>query len=360
MKANNIRVCYFGIYDPTYSRNKILISGLRANGVEVIECNDRSHGWKKYYNLTIKFSSLYDKFDVMVVGYPGFQPMILARLLTRKPIIFDAFYSLYNTAVEDRKSVKSKSILGYYYKFLDYLSCLLASKVIIDTNAHIDYFIKKYHLNRNKFSRIWIGADKDTFNPQTHAENNTNDFFTLEFHGTFIPLQGLEYIVKAINIIKNENIKLYIYGRGQEFEKIQKMINEMQLSDRIILCGNKPVNELSELISFADVSLGIFGDTKKTLMVIPNKVYECVAMKIPVISSDTPAIRELFDENSLMLCNYADANDLAAKIIILKADSDLRKRLAENAYRIYEERLTPSALGHELLSLINDLYVSKK
>ena len=34
-----LRVCYFGTYREEYTRNKILINGLRAQGVEVIECH---------------------------------------------------------------------------------------------------------------------------------------------------------------------------------------------------------------------------------------------------------------------------------------------------------------------------------
>ncbi len=34
-----MKVCYWGTYDKGYLRNKILITGLRENGVEVVECH---------------------------------------------------------------------------------------------------------------------------------------------------------------------------------------------------------------------------------------------------------------------------------------------------------------------------------
>jgi hypothetical protein len=36
-----LRVCYFGTYRANYSRNQIMIEGLRRNGVEVVECHER-------------------------------------------------------------------------------------------------------------------------------------------------------------------------------------------------------------------------------------------------------------------------------------------------------------------------------
>ena len=40
MNAQPLRVCYFGTYRANYSRNQIMIEGLRCNGVEVIECHE--------------------------------------------------------------------------------------------------------------------------------------------------------------------------------------------------------------------------------------------------------------------------------------------------------------------------------
>ena len=40
MNHKPLRVCYFGTYRADYARNHILITGLRRNGVEVIECQE--------------------------------------------------------------------------------------------------------------------------------------------------------------------------------------------------------------------------------------------------------------------------------------------------------------------------------
>ena len=36
-----MRVCYFGTYStgPGYPRNRVIIKGLRENGIEVVECH---------------------------------------------------------------------------------------------------------------------------------------------------------------------------------------------------------------------------------------------------------------------------------------------------------------------------------
>ena len=74
-------ICYFGNYNPDYSRNHILISGLRQNGFKVFECNSRKQGLAKYFDLYQQHSKIKGKYDIMVAGFPGYQAMILAKFL---------------------------------------------------------------------------------------------------------------------------------------------------------------------------------------------------------------------------------------------------------------------------------------
>ena len=54
----------------------------------------------------------------MVVGFPGYQVMLLAKFLGKKPIIFDCYSSLYDSEVWDRKLVRPRTPKALYYWFL--------------------------------------------------------------------------------------------------------------------------------------------------------------------------------------------------------------------------------------------------
>ena len=159
-----MRICYFGDYDAEYARNRILIRGLKENGVEIIECNSQCTGWSKYAELFKKHQKIKGSYDLMIVGYSDNRWIVpLARLLTGKKIIWDAFYSLYDSWVFDKKIVKPGSIKARYYWFLDWLSCRLANRVLLDTNEHIQYFEKTFKINHHKFIKVLIGADDELF-----------------------------------------------------------------------------------------------------------------------------------------------------------------------------------------------------
>lgn len=172
-------VCYFGIYKSEYSRNKILISGLRLNGVEVIECKTEKKGLVKYLDLIKKHWQIRDKYDIMIVGFPGHQSAILAKFLTKKPVIFDAFVSMYDSVVLDRKQVSQRSLRARYLWWLDKVSMSMADLVVFDTNEHIEYASNEFNIPKEKFQRIFIGADTDIFFPRDNKKNNDNTFRVL-------------------------------------------------------------------------------------------------------------------------------------------------------------------------------------
>lgn len=319
------RVLYFGPYNPAYARNRVLIKGLRENGVEIIECQGST--WRELWQ---KHRALKNTYDVMVVGFPGQEAMLLARWLTKKPIIFDAFTSHYGGYILDRKVAGQKSLRGRYYRWIDRASCRRADVVLLDTQEHIDFFVRELSVERKKLRKIFVGTDTSVFYPRPKTEKN----FIVHFHGSGIPLQGIEYIQKVIEILKDEDI---------EFQMITSQ-------------NKVSYEELPDLMARADVCLGIFGDSPKTELVIPNKVYEALAMGKPVITADTPAVRELLrDRETVLLCRKADPEDLAKKILLLRDDTKLREKIGNNGFELFKKMATEKKLGQELIHIIHEI-----
>lgn len=347
-----MKICYFGIYDREYSRNKILISGLIKNNVEVFECVSRKKGISKYYELIKKHQSIKNKYDVMIVGYPGFQAMLLAKLVTEKPIIFDAFVSIYDSMVLDRAQVKRNSLKARYFWWLDKLSLTLAHLVLFDTQEHITFVSKEFKIKTDKFRRIFVGADTEVFYP---TERKQNDLFKVSFYGHFIPLQGVEHILDAAKILEDDrSIVFEIIGDGQEKKKILSLAKELNLKN-INFFPNLPLVQIAEKMRESDVCLGIFGSTAKAQRVIPNKVYECVALRRPVITGDTPAVRELFDESELFLVPVASGEFIAKAINMIKVDKEQALVRAQRANNKFNNTVSVLKLGLELKDIVDSV-----
>lgn len=355
-----MKICYFGLYAQNYSRNHILIKGLRENGCEVLECNDRSHLiWGvRYWKLLKRFLQIKGwQTDVIFVGFPGQTDVPLAWILGKvfhKKVIFDAFFSVYNTRVFDRRELTLGSMRANFWFFVDWLSCFLADLVILDTNTHIAYFSKTFNIPVKKFRRVLVGTDTNLFRPFRVPRHKK---FIVEFHGFYIPLQGVPIIIKAARLLKgNRIIQFKLLGSGVEYAHCKAMANRLKLSN---LKFFKPIaySSLPTFINSADVCLaGPFGSSTKADLVIPNKAYEDVSCGKPTVVGDSLATRELFiDKKNCLMIPMNNPAVLAEAIKRLYENANLRNKLGARSL-LLRGRIGPKQTAGELLLAIKTIW----
>ena len=248
--------------------------------------------------------------------------------------------------------------LKYAYLFcLDYFECLFSDKIILDTNTHIKYFNLKFHLKKKKFRRIFVGAESifRIHNKSVHKREQSEKI-KVGFWGTYIPLHGIEFIIKATNILKyDKRISFSLLGRGQTYKKNCELAKSLKLNNLEFL-DLVPLVQLPNFISECDIALGIFGKGDKTLCVIPNKAFEAIKMKIPLITSRTPAINELFTHReNIYLCKRADPKSISEGILELVNNKDLRVKIANNAFQIYKEKTCLKCISNDLANFFLEI-----
>ena len=353
-----MKVCFFGNYLREYPRNEIIIEGLRSSGVEVVECNTRKRGLTKFIDLYKKHKALKGNYDILLVAFSGHAIVWFARILTKKKIVFDAFVSLDLTNIEDRETHSRYGLRARYYAFFDYISCKLSDTVLLDTQAQIQYFLGKYKLDKNKFYRIFVGANENYFYPLKIKKEGSK--IIVHWHGYIVPFNGIEIIIQAANILRPyKDIEFRIITRfNSAFEKIKVLADSLELKN-IIFFPEMNRKDLAREIQKSDICLGIFGDNKKAQVVIPNKIFEAVACAKPVITAKHSSILELFqDGEDMVLCKPLDSDSLAKKILILR-DSEIRKRIGKNSFFKFENMLTTKILGSEVKKIIQNTYHGK-
>ncbi|MCK5027874.1 MAG: glycosyltransferase, partial [Candidatus Pacebacteria bacterium] len=305
-----MKICWFGIYDKGYSRNIILMKGLQLNGVEFVECKSHEVGLKKYVDLFKKLRALKNNYDVLYCAFPLTFAVVLARLFQKRKVVVDAFYPKYNSVTTDRKTFGKYHPRALFFLFLDWFSVRFADLVVVDTHEHEQYWSR--WCDKRKIEIVPVGVySKRTF-PIEGVSNRDDGKFLVHFHGTYIPLQGVDKIIEVAEILKEDKeIVFRLVGRGQQFSEIEKMIQKKGLSN-IILEQGVPFETLNKMINESDISLGIFGKTPKTDRVVPNKLYEALGAKKAIITKDTEAVRHLFTEEEVYLCDIEPCNIVEA------------------------------------------------
>ena len=252
------------------------------------------------------------------------------------------------------KTLVRKSLAAKKAYWIDRMACQLADIILLDCQVSIRYFVEAFRLQERKFRRLWVGADDDILRPCPYPSDNLP--FTVFFTGTFIPFHGIEYIINAAKILeeRGEAIRFIIVGSGQSYQKITAMASDLAVSN---VQFERPVRyeQLSHLMSQAHLCLGIFGTSAKAEHGIPNKVFFALATKRPVVTGDTPAIREIFTHGeNIWLCPMGDAAALADSIVELKQRPDLRAKIAQKGYELFAREFSIDAIKQEIVSIVLD------
>lgn len=164
--------------------------------------------------------------------------------------------------------------------------------------------------------------------------------FILLTHGTIEERYGHETLINALPLIREQIdcLHCYIVGDGEEYlEKMKALSNSLRCSDFISFTGYVPFSQIKKFIMRADLGLVPFLPSPFADLCQPNKLFEYVALKKPVVISRLAAIEESFDDSSVMFYKPGESDDLARCVIDLYHNPEKCRILAENAYRVYED-----------------------
>lgn len=373
-----LHVVYFGTYRAKYSRNQIFIEGLRRNRVTVTECHEAlwesvedrvktaKGGWahprfwwrvlRAYWVLTLKFMRL-KRFDILFVGYPGHYDVFLARLLAwvrGVPLVWDVFNSLF-LIVSERGIDRDHPFTVRMIRSLEKIACRLPDMLILDNQLFIDWFCLTHKLKPDRFRVVPIVADDRNFKPIETSINGGGKFNVI-FYGTYIPNHGVDTIVHTAKLLQDDpEIHFEMVGIGPERDQAVRLARELQLKNITFYDWIEPT-ELAKLIARAEVVLGAFGTTRQLELTNNTKIYEGFAMQKAVVSGASPAIPQpVENEVHLLLCRRGDPQSLAESILRLKADPDLRKRLAQAGNALFKRQFNPTPVGAQLRAYLEEL-----
>jgi len=379
-----MKIVFWGTYDVGKPRNRILRRGLRENDVIVTECHydlwggveDKSQvrGLGSKVMFLIKWFLCYPKLifrflqipkqDAIIVGYLGHLDVLILLPFAKikgTPIVWDAFISLYDTVVKDRRLVSRYNPIALLLFVWEWLACRAADYIVLDTKAHAEFFIEQFGVSESKVGSVFVGAEPEVF-PEgpLHKKNRSEETgkITVVFYGQFIPLHGIATIIHAARILQDDPVKWVLIGKGQEDEKIQKILDEQPLRQLTW----KSWIQYDDLISYihkADICLGIFGNSLKASRVIPNKVFQIIASGKPLITRDSPAIRELLvdDMDGVILVQPSSAKALAQAV---KEMQEKLYDLPESLYADISDAITPVMIGLQYRLLIERQVVVMK
>lgn len=346
-----MKILYLSFTNTRYSSNATYINGLRACGAEVVAYFPPAQNWRKYIQLAKFYRQNRQKVDFIIVGNDCPKLVIWMKIISRRPIVYNALCSVYERLIVSRGLAGRYSLKAFYYWLLDFFASHFSRLVMLESVHQIEYFCRRFFLDRSKTFLAWTGVDEEHI--FFEAQTKKNQAFTAVFRGRLLPEAGAEVAVRAAKLLEHSGIKMEMYASGFELSKLQALVGELRPANLRLVADFLPVDELRRRMQVAHLSLGQLSAHPRLERTVPHKAFESLALKVPYLTARNPAVMEILREGETCLAfKPGDARDLAEKILWGKTHPGELQKIAEAGYNLYLEKFTAKKLAGNLIEAL--------
>lgn len=264
----------------------------------------------------------------------GLQAIPFGWLFPISKILLKSKYvlSVHNSIEPLKKSI----VVGLKSKWdsFEYSSLIKFLAKRVDLVLPIASFIKDElitsGIKQSKIKIIPVGVDYDLFHQKESGNKNNYEYFRILYVGRFVQKKGLSYLIKAINIIRNQKIKLTLIGgqkKDNDYDNVINCIKNLNLEKYIDIKPSVPYSKLPAIYHQHD------------LFVLPSimepfgkVVLEAWNAGIPVIATNQGGIKDfVIDNYNGLLVSSKNEKEIAQKVKLIINNKKLKEDLIKNS-----------------------------
>jgi glycosyltransferase involved in cell wall biosynthesis len=149
--------------------------------------------------------------------------------------------------------------------------------------------------------------------------------FVIGYIGTHGLAHALENVVEAAElIVKKDNIRIVFVGGGADRSRLEKIVCDRGL-ENIVMIPRQPKEHMPQVWSLCDISLVHLKDSPFFKTVIPSKIFESMAMGLPILMAvPIGEATEIIEEYKAGInVSPESPKELSEKFLELAKDSEL-------------------------------------
>jgi colanic acid/amylovoran biosynthesis glycosyltransferase len=240
-----------------------------------------------------------------------------------------------------------KQLTGISYSFTAHSGDIFFEQSMLEEKIHqanfvvtISEYSRKFLCNlyderiTGKIHVIHCGIDLEAF--QTGSSKPPDAPFTLICVARLDREKGHHYLVEACAQLKAQgmNFRCLLVGEGDTRAELEAQIQQLGLTDQIILLGLQPRHRVLELLAQADVKV-----LPSISEGIPVSLMEALAMGLPAVATAISGVPELIEDGQTgLLVPTCDVQALTTAISKLYRTRNLGQQLgAKGRIKVMEE-----------------------
>jgi len=358
---------YQGYKDKKYSYE--VMEGLKVHRSSIYVSKSKSiiNRLRNYFSFVISSARVGNaklgNFDFLLCESPplflGYSAMRLARQKKAK-LIFNVS-DLWPESAEKLGVVNNKTLLKLAYNLEEKLykrSCLVTGQtqgICHNINERFPS-VKTYWLPN--------GVDLSYYNPakiEAGSWREKNNFakedVLLLYAGIIGIAQGLEVILhSAKSFIDKPTVKFVFIGSGPEKDKLLQLKAELKLSNVFFLDAISK-KEMPSVLKSINAAIIPLRKLDLFLGAIPSKIFENLAMEVPVLLGVNGEARQLFIDkgNAGLYFEPENSESLTAAIIKLTDDKEVALQLGRNGRHFVNEFFNRENIAQNFFEKLNTL-----
>jgi len=209
------------------------------------------------------------------------------------------------------------------------------------SNELKQWVIKKYGIDAQYVTTL--PNYPDSFNLQSAKKfkkqsYNNSGVLQIVFAGNVSFSRGLQDVLPAIKLLKatNKKVRLDIIGSGHFMNNLKTMASDLGISNEVNFLDLVPPEMLMETLSLYDVGLASYCINSHTNVTVPGKLFEYMAVGLPILSSARKSVIRLLDESKSGIVFYDRSPEEIASKIELLMDASLRESLGQKGIHAIE------------------------
>jgi glycosyltransferase involved in cell wall biosynthesis len=362
-----------GTKPPQY-KGKLLVREQEQPGLTVWRCHvsesyNRSFVGRFWAYLTFLFWSMWagmfkaDRPDVVIATSPPLTvapPMWLLGLWHRVPTVFEV-RDLWPESAIDTGVLTSRPLIWLSYR-LEALAYRKAKWINVLTPAFEQALIEKKGVSARRISMIPNGADLDIMLPgpkdnPVRRRLGLEGKFVVSYFGAHGRANRVGQLLDVAERIRDDmpDVRILLVGDGMEKPALMEDGRRRGL-DNVIFVDSVPKERVCDYINASDVCSAVLmrNDTFKT--VYPNKVFDYMSCKRPIIIAIDGVARKLVeDAGAGLFAEPERPEDFIEAIRKIKGDPQAAESMGEAGYQHVRAHYSRDGTARKYLRVLESL-----
>lgn len=237
------------------------------------------------FSFTSFFAGLFLKCDVIVATSPQFFTALSGRTLhffKRKPWVMEV-RDLWPDSIKSVGAMKDGLVLKYFSKEEKW--CYKSADRIVVVTDTFKKIISEKGIPAEKISVVKNGANLDLFRPREKSPELVKKYglegkVVLGYVGTIGMAHKLDFLIDCVKGLPD--CKLMILGAGAEKDAlVEKVANEN--IDNVFFVDPVSKDKVADYVGLQDLALVNLRRDPLFTTVIPSKIFETAAMRVPIM-----------------------------------------------------------------------------